>query len=76
MAMQMRRMEALRRHRGLWSQFSGGNMVGERRGEVIGGAVSRYVSVGVMFRVRESKGQVGWAWCKIVLVRVVALELR
>ena len=31
--MQMRRMEKASRHQGLWSQCSGGNMVGERGGD-------------------------------------------
>ena len=52
LAMLMRRMEAGRRHQGLWSQCSKGSMVGERW------MVSRYLIVGAILKCGTS-GQVG-----------------
>ena len=51
----MRRMKAPRRHQTLWSQGSGGDMVGEMGGEEMGWMMSRCVIVGVMVRVWESR---------------------
>ena len=75
LAMKMRRREALRRHQGLWSQCSRGSIVGERGGDRVDG-------VGVCdWWCEFEDARVEWpsrgrACCRIVLVRVVAMELK